>query len=460
MTRHQHLILIIVLTCTTLALSPAAAVPTYVSEQDLFVLTSSAIVRMAPRADAPIAGRLPIGTKLKFWSRSADTANTSCPEAGSADSDEWLCVGTELSYEIGYTWSGWVSGSVVQTAAPRVEDLLAKLAKVPAGDLTERRKWAERAAALDPLNEATQNALLEVLQAIPDPAAVEATRRSFATYEAPQPHKSKKGDDAILFLAGNHIEPFAELVNGKLLLTSIDRGDADHEYLSRGNFYHLYSKGIHQGFAVTEAHFDCTVEPCPYSAPVRVLPDARASVPQLAIATTYALTTQGDATAPIAQIPALKKMAVAWTNTSNYGESKKKIFISLINTGTPGIETYPGQPSSVFAAWKLRDGRPFYVGYWEFGSMNDEHYGGDSDIDFYESLLVVAEGQTDGSLKATTIRSLKDGGCGYFDHADLDLDGTDELVLSCAQLEGSYSYSILKRAEDGQWSEVSWQESD
>lgn len=41
-------------------------------------------------------------------------------------------------------------------------------------------------------------------------------------------------------------------------------------------------------------------------------------------------------------------------------------------------------------------------------------------------------------------------GCFYFDHADLDADGSADIILRCEQLEGSYHYSVVSK-QAGKW---------
>ena len=71
--------------------------------------------------------------------------------------------------DLGNDQTGWLPKDVLQSERPRLEELMRQLRA--AGDVAGRRKWAERAAEMAPLNLDAQRALLSVLNEQGDTAA-------------------------------------------------------------------------------------------------------------------------------------------------------------------------------------------------------------------------------------------------------------------------------------------------
>jgi hypothetical protein len=93
----------------------------------------------------------------------------------------------------------------------------------------------------------------------------------------------------------------------------------------------------------------------------------------------------------------------------------------------------------------LKNGKVFLVGNVVVGSANP------NDETVYGQLLLIAEEQGDGTFRLAFSGLPEERyNCRYFNHADLDGDGVDEIVLSCINSEMPESYSLLKR-KDGRW---------
>lgn len=418
-------------------------------EEKLYVTGSSASVRLEPREGARIAGKLPIGTKLTFVGdakqlasdprlrpiESEESQAESCPMPEKADHDQWICISVDdfIVDDFAHYWGGWVSAELVGRNAPKLAELIELYEKTPRASTNDRKKWAERAAALDPLNPAAQRNLLDVLRELGDQAAYAAAKRSFESYQAPQSAASNR--KLIFSVIGNLLEPIGEISAGKIVFSGFDQ-KTNYDFRKRGQIFGLYSKGIRKGWAVTESQFDCAIKTCPVQTIVRIVP---ATDVQGGLAVNFALPLRDQEGMTITRDQAnmVTALAQSWIKSNRRGKVRKELLRK--------IQLEEGQ----LAAGALQDGKVVLFGSWVIGSMNDQHYGGPDDI--YESLLIIAEQQPDGTFRlARGSGSLAENGCAYFDKADLDGDGVDEIVLRCDQLEGSYNYSFVKRV-GGVW---------
>lgn len=161
------------------------------SSDRVYVAASIGIVRTAPKNDAPIAARIPIGTSGEFRGFPSDVAlgpNNECPGAEASGDMKWSCVTFDrlVLEENSSYWSGWIATDLLSGESPKLKDLLLKYDNTAADNLSERRKWAERAAALDPTSTESQERLLDVLSKMDDTKALEAASRSFAIYRSGQ----------------------------------------------------------------------------------------------------------------------------------------------------------------------------------------------------------------------------------------------------------------------------------
>jgi hypothetical protein len=410
-------------------------------EEPLYVIVSSANARTAPRMDASVFVTLPIGTRVLFEDSSDKLASPNCRTEVKPDDKKWICFRGVLSYEMDAPIL-WIAADSLGRTPPQLEDLIARHDKTPKENPAERRKWAERAAALDPLNPDARKRLIDILTEIRDLPALAAAKKTFESYQAPQPSLAQAGIQRIFaYNNGNLVPVVAGLKSGKVV--PLERGETA-DFHKRGQFYHLYSHGRKVGYVVTEMQFNCAVYECPQDIQVRYVPLSHKNAPPSGIATNFPLS-EIRVPGPITtqQKAILWKMARAWIESSGLDEKDKKLFWERISKPTFQPVLDVGQYAN--------DGRIFLVGNWTVGSMNDEHYGAAGDDNLYLSLLIIAEQQGDGSFRlANGSGSLADSGCSYVDHLDIDGDGMDEPLLGCEQLEGSHDSRFLKR-QAGKW---------
>ena len=405
----------------------------------VYVIGSVASVRTEPLDNAPVAAKLPIGTDATYIGSPAELASGPNNECRGAEADrdhKWSCICvTNLRVDYGVQWCGWIARDFLATKQPKLADIISEYDKTPPSQLTERRKWAERAAALAPFSAQARELLLDVLEKLNDTKALESAKLSFDSYLTTQPQGS--GAKIIFFFDGTYLEPIAELKEGQLVFRDFDQ-TANYEFRSRGRFYNVYAKGQKVGTVVTEAQFDCRTQQCPKQTIARLVLADQATAIGDGLATSFALPHgNSSSTRKISKSEAvvLFGMANAWIKSSALSPKAKKAFRKHI------------QQTEYFSRLDVgalgKDGRVMLIGNWGIGSMNDAHYGDETDI--YESLFIIAEQQKDGTFqRATGSGSIADSGCAYFDHLDIDGDGIDEILLSCSQLEGQYSFALAK----------------
>jgi len=350
-----------------------------------------------------------------------------------ADSEEWLCilVGTLVVDGFGHDWGGWVKAGVLTPRAPRLDELLTLYTMTPKANRDERRQWAERAVALDPSSVKAQDSLLESLN---EPGAHPASAPA-ALLASSYLHPAVTPSSRRLIFAFNEgsVEPIAELKAGKI--SAVLTAQEIQEFNASGQVYALYSRGANVGRVVTVGEFDCAVRTCAHIGIVRRL---TGPARQSGIALNFILppTLIGPPEVTQRDTSTMSKLAEDWINVNRTGGVRKAMLGRAKLGGT-------------ISAGQLSSGKTVVFGNWVIGSMNDAHDGGPEDM--HESLLLIGERNGDGTIQlAPGSGSIKENGCAYFDHADIDGDGSDELVLRCEQLEGSYDYQVLKNVA-GAW---------
>lgn len=445
MSQHKRVVLRNCFQTILLLLTPVLATAADFRPGEVAVIVGSvANVRTEPRDDASIAGQLPIGTKAVFNgspSQIASNPNQECKGASLQNDQKWSCVSIQslvVDYQ-GVNWSGWIATNLLAGAAPKLADLLVQYDKTPESNVTERRKWAERAMALEPSSGEAQERLFRILEKARDIRALEAAKLSVKEFQRLE-LQSDVADKQVFVYTGGYLEPIVKFKAGGEM-SSVFSQEVNSEFHSRGSFYYIYSHGKQIGTVVTEAQFDCSVQKCPAGAFAKPILKKGGTDLSNGIATNFnirpnalpirALTEQDKAT--------VLKMAKAWLvaepGTPKYKEALRE-------------RLRKGPPNSLAIGTSTGDGRTMLIGNWVVGSMTDSD---DSDGDIYESLLIVAEQQHDGSfLRAAGSGSISENGCSYLDHLDIDGDGVDEIVFICRQLEGQYNYAIAKRVA-GKW---------
>ena len=412
--------------------------------EPLYVIVSSANVHTEPRMDSSIFVTLPIGAKVTFEDYCDKLTLPNCRTEVKPDDKKWISFSSDaITFEMDPPML-WIAADSLSRTPPQLDDLIAQYDKTPKENVSERRKWAERAVALKPLNPEAQKRLIDTLAEIPDQSALIAAKKSFEHYQAHQPNLAQ-GDIQRIFSYNGSLEPIVAGLKSGLVMPL--EADENADFHNRGQFYYLYSHGRNVGYVVTEMRFNCAVHPCPQGIPARYIPLPNVDPHPWGIATNFPLP-EKRVLDPITaqQKTMLLKMAKTWIDSSGLSKKGKNFFWNKINQ--------PAFKSALDVGQLAKDGKIFLVGNWAIGSMNDQHYGAGGDDDFYESLLIIAEQQQDGTFKlAKGSGSLTDSGCSYSDHIDIDMDGTDEILLDCSGLEGSHGSRFLKRTGDN-WKDM------
>jgi hypothetical protein len=125
--------------------------PTYpITKDAYFVVASIANVRSERAASSDLVARLPIGTPVEILESRTEWTRI---RAGDVD--------------------GWLLSSFLMADKPTLERLMLEYRKVRRSDLKERRRWAERVAAIAPNEPEALFPLLETLKELKDQEALE-----------------------------------------------------------------------------------------------------------------------------------------------------------------------------------------------------------------------------------------------------------------------------------------------
>ena len=412
----------------------------------LFVISSTANIRAGADVRAAIVAKLPIATPLIFRYEAGNKEVASvdgCGHAKRQDNIQWYCVSyVAVEFGMNSTQEAWVAASNVGSM-PVVDDLLMQYDKAVLANSSARLKWAERAAALAPLNQKAQKILIEELRRTKDSVALEQVKQSFKKYRQPEFIDSPK-EQLIYYYRNRILEPVAILENNKIKFFWFQGDDASFKqqkniFYNRGAAYRAYSGGVVVGSVQTEAYFNCLFY-CPAETYARLISSAQNVPPHNAIATNYELTNIKKYNSALNQLEknALVDLAEGYitkTDHPAWTTSNKKAFFE----------------NARYARLKLTDEQFVLVGNWEIGNRSDAHYGDQ----FYKSLLIIALQVENGAYKPVYEKSLADSGCRYTNHADFDLDKEDEILMYCDGVEGEYYYGIVDHRDNKWFSEVS-----
>lgn len=135
------------------------ALPGLARAEQMWVVASRANLRSKPSADARLVMKLQIGDEVRLLDKN----------------EEWFKVEVD-----GGAW-GWLLGELLWNRKPTLAALRAELAK--ATDVADRRKWAERAAAVAPDDIEVIRELEKVLVKAGDKRALRRARAAIQTIE-------------------------------------------------------------------------------------------------------------------------------------------------------------------------------------------------------------------------------------------------------------------------------------
>ncbi len=142
--------------------------------QKLFVHASMANLRRAPREDAPIVDKLPVGTPVLLVQTQGTWARLFAAQA-----------------------TGWAPSNLVGVEAPSLEWAERNLASTPLEDVAARRAWAERATVLAPNDPQPLERLIAILEKTPDKAALKHAQETLRQVKAALTRLARSGIIAV-----------------------------------------------------------------------------------------------------------------------------------------------------------------------------------------------------------------------------------------------------------------------
>lgn len=411
----------------------------------VYVVGANTNIRQRPQRESQRVGQLSVGTPLMVGSLSNEPPYDQfphCPIDEPSIGTIWVCVRYDglVPGDQDSEWLGWVSLDLVSRNQPSLEGLIDLFDKEPKESEAARRKWIERAASLDPSDENTRRRLLAFYTEIGDQQALATSRKRFARYMAVQEFQSSKGPKSVLVLSGDTLAGTSAYTGGILL---DEPGDRPTSMFDAGELYYLYSQGAFIGFAEVTLSLDCKVRTCPGQTIVRTIGNPGASIPDTAIATNFWIPKVARDRQKITskQERLIERMATNWVRSPTIELKDKAAFVDHI--------ARQGDYSSLGIGRLAKDGRRFIFGSWVLGSANDQKYG-DVDSPFETLLFIAEESKYETFLATKSPQPLVDAGCSYVDHLDVNLDGSDEMLFLCEQLEGQRGYLWLRRT-DSDW---------
>lgn len=447
-----------------------------------YIGSSSLNIRSEPRSDAPVIDVLPIGTPIYVLSPKAPNEINCDPPLLTSP---WLLICTHVEDPHSVCASdahGWATKDMIEVEEPRLEALLAKHDATPKANVSERRKWAERAAALRPTDTRAQERLKAVLQNAGDNQALKFWQKKFANYLNPQPSLETGEKKAIFVLSDSQLTRFCTLDHNNICGQPFPDGEQQdaqqNRFMNRGKFYFVYSGGRHIGAVVTE-QTNCVGGRCESTVPVGLLSNSKNEEivrglatnfvlpkvdPSLSISDTesamlLALTDRWinsgkhipdvDCPTPLAPreedenaTPEQLQQASQFEFQQNYQlekcENHRVAKLALLK------EIKHGKYLRSMIAARSSKGR-MLVGLWGIGRYHESHYSNSAFIAF----LLVAEPNKNGAYEIT-FADTDTGDCWISDHVDINSDGTDEILLNCDQLEGQTTMGLMTR-ERNQW---------
>jgi uncharacterized protein YgiM (DUF1202 family) len=169
--------------------------PQFGEEPKLFVIASFVNLRQEPNLSSAIVGKLPIGTEIFITAQQGD----------------WAHIRTGR-----YEFEGWIRRDLLDREVPTVNKLLEKFRQTPMHDLKERRQWAERLAALEPLELGHLERLAVVVASQSDPTALKEVQKQIELLRNPNAFSDPSEPKPVFVFRKNQITPIAVVQNGNL----------------------------------------------------------------------------------------------------------------------------------------------------------------------------------------------------------------------------------------------------
>lgn len=334
--------------------------------------------------------------------------------------------------------SGWVRADQFEFDRPQAGKLLAALEALPAGATAQRLDLAQRALDLEPLNPAPHRALIQALQASGDARALAAARARLAAMAGGTVLR-QAGEPQLIFInIQEAIMPLAALRHGELQdiygdgASETSSFDMDATGFQPGRILYLQAAGAQskiQVLGLKESYCDGTL--------AAIQPfDGNSSE---GIATNYPLRPSPAPQAPAAALY-LKMNAFIDNVLRRHGvRQAERQGMRLEPSAAP-------RALEAFAAIPVQGGA---------GPMLVASVGLEARKKSY-ALTVIAEAGRDGRYRLS-YQDFRSGGLSeslvredtFFQSADLDGDGVDELILHGSGYEWGHYYVLKKDA--GQW---------
>lgn len=338
--------------------------------------------------------------------------------------------------------SGWVRADQFDFIRPQAGKLLAELEALPASAAAQRLDLAQRALDLEPLNPATHLAVIDALQASGDARALAAARTRLDAMASGTVLR-QAGEPRLIFInAQKSIMPLAALRQGEPqdiyggIPSETPPFDMEATGLQPGRILYLQASGTQsqiQVIGLKESYCDGTL--------AAIQPfDGNASD---GIATNYPLRPSPAPQAPTAAVYPKMNAFIDSVLRRHGVRPTERQSMRLEPSVAPGA-------LEKFAAFQVQGGGvPMLVASVGLEARKKSY-----------ALTVIAEAGTDGRYRLS-YHDFRAGGLGeslvhedtFFQNADLDGDGVDELILHGSGYEWGHYYVLKKKA--GQWRKLS-----
>lgn len=410
-------------------------------DRNIYAIASSVNVREAPLLASSVIATIPIGQAVTFIAeQSRQHPNCKNREPHSQDY-RWICVRVwDLETPADPGNSYWVVADLFSSTPPNLESILDYYRTIPKARLEERQKWLERAAAFSPLNQEIHDDLIDVLTRAGDEKALRYVRQAWDHYHSPVVPESAE-EKVFYVYDGHRIEKLLTLKDDKLF-PYVDYSIDPLPLHKRANLFYLYTSQLENlGIIQTTIQHDCASMStyCPNYNPVRGLDLSSEELRHGVIATKEKIAPPEHSIET-----GLTSEEYRFFLNALQGEAEKE---SSDELKALMIEQIEAEEVSIVIGRLSTAGKRLVVSQVSVNSMSDAHY---ADLPF-GAIYLVAEEQSDGSFDFSYSKDFDAiDSCGSSQPFDFDQNGTDEIVLYCEALEGTYGYLVLQR-NAGNW---------